>query len=92
MIKAKGVRNGKQLEVVYDNGKFTYNGKRDFRLDKDMEYELSLCHAMGGTYFPKRNEMRNIYNVMQNHFFDYNADVETDEEIEPLEHEEGRIY
>lgn len=92
MIKATGKKDGEKMTVEYDNGKFLFNGIDDVYYTDELEYELSLTHAVGGTYFPQKDEPLNILNVLENYFFDEHADVETDEQIEEMESEYGRIY
>lgn len=92
MIKAKGVRNGKPMEVIYKDGEFTFNGKFNSALEMEMGFELLQCHPVGGTYYPQESDLLNIYNTMQNHFFDYNAEMETDEDIPQIEGEDGVVY
>ena len=93
MIKATGIRGGKPLEVVYTNEHgVLFNGEYDELLLFGLDFELSMCHAVGGTYFPKRDSTLNILNTLQNYYFDYNADVWTDEEIEEIPSVKEVIY
>lgn len=92
MIKARGVKNGRSIEVEYKDNKVYFNGVEDSFLTDEVEYELSLIHAVGGTYFPQKYEPVNAINVLRNHFFDGIGEVETDEEVRQLESEYERVY
>ena len=93
MIKAVGVKNGKKVEVVYDNEQFTFNGKSDWMLEEDIRYAMSLGHPIGGTFYPEdENDPRNIFNVLANWFFDVTVIPETDEDLPTIPYEEGFVY
>lgn len=82
MIKAKGVRGGVPLEVVYTNDRsFLFNGEINEILQYGLDYALSMCFAVGGFYFPHKDSTLNVYNTLQNHYFDGEAELWTDEDV-----------
>lgn len=92
MITAVGERNGKEMEVLVTNNRsFFFDDKENIELERELKDELNMRHSMG-CFFPERDSVLNYINVLQNYFFDYNALVRTDEEVEELEHEDGRVY
>ena len=84
MIKAKGVKNGKSMTVIYDGCEYTFNGKTDYGLEAEIVVELTELHPIGGTYHPKdENEPLNIMNIIGNYFFDVpSLDIKVDEPAE----------
>ena len=94
MIKATGRRDDNDLIVEYNSGKmeFLFNGERNYDYWRVLDYELSMCHALGGTFFPTRDDIRNVYNVLQNYFFDDEPQMETDEVIPEIPFVKGRVY
>lgn len=95
VIEANGKRDGKELALRYDNGVFTFNGKRDSRLEEEIQWELSRCHIFAGTYAIDEKSDLNLINVIRNHFFDRNVEVKVSGakiEGEEFDWVEGRIY
>lgn len=92
MIKATGNKNGRRLTVEYNEGRFAFNGKEDYRLEAELMIMLEERYPIGGTYYAE-NAMDdlNIINVLSNRFFDRTVDVESDTR-EELPREEGDIY
>jgi len=91
MIKATGKKDGEEMTVEYVNGHFLFNGKEDVYYDEEIEYEMSMTHAIGGTFFPQKHDLLNVVNVLREYFFDAPADIETDEEIPEIP-DDGRVY
>ena len=92
MIKAEGTKNGRQLRVEYVDGTYLFNGKVDFLYETEIEYELSKRHTVGGTYYPNRNDVLNVLNVIENWFFDRNVEAEVIGEEIPEIPNEGKVY
>ena len=93
MIYADGVKDGQNILVGYYEGKFLFNGNRNDLLELEMKELLRRRYSIGGTFYPKVNDIRNIINVIENHFFDLpvNAEV-TGETVEDIPCESGRVY
>ena len=93
-IKATGQHSGKKLTVEYADGIFLFDGKRDVFYEDEIRYQLDRRPPFGGTYYPEKDGNLNIYNVIQNHFFDRTPvlDVLEDADFEEMESVPGRIY
>lgn len=93
MIKARGIKDGKKVEVIYNNKRFTFNGKESDEYESLIGMELRMFHPIGGTYFAEDEyEPLNIAEVLRCYFFDKpTLDIESDEE-QMLEAEEGVVY
>lgn len=93
MIKARGRKDGKMIEVVYNENEFTFNGKWSLSYEASIIVELNRFHPIGGTYYAQDPyEPLNIIEVLRNHFFDKpTLDIESDTD-QMLDSEEGHIY
>lgn len=82
MIKAKGKKDGKNLSVEYNNGKFTFNGKADDILNAELDILLKSGLPIFGTYISDDTQDEiNIVGKLREYFFDNEADVKSDPEI-----------
>ena len=82
MIKADAKKNGKNLIVEYENGKFTFNGKEDESLETELRILLKAKLPIFGTYIAKdAMEELNIIGTLGEYFFDKGTIVESDPEI-----------
>lgn len=93
IAKAVGKKDGKNLKVEYNDGKFLFDGLENILYESEMKFELGRRHPFGGTYFPDKDSDLNIINVIENYFFDFNTHVDfEDADIDEIESEAGRIY
>lgn len=93
MITATGKYSGEKMKVQYENGKCTFNGKKDNILKMILDIELRERHSIAGTFYPEVDSNLNVYNVLQYYFFDDEPVIEVkDEEIEEMPCEEGVVY
>lgn len=98
-IRAKGTKDGKKLSVEIESREsgdfsFLFNGKRDSRLQIDIEVLMLGSVKMGGTYFPETDEEK-LYAIMSGYFFDRAPDELYEEGIKfgmEAETEEGVVY
>ena len=91
-IRAKGKKDGKTLEVYVKESEFLFNGEKDNFMEKILDIELRQKPIFAGTYAPEdAYEDINIYNVLQNYFFDKLDFIEA-EGIKTMESEAGKIY
>lgn len=96
-IIANGKKGRVDMEVVYADGKFLFNGNESFSYDLEMRYLLSERYPIGGTFYPDEKDVRNIINVLRYFFFDHvisNDDIKVYGEVEPIPQEagEGGVY
>lgn len=94
ILRAHGIKNGEKLEVEYNNGNFLFNGGESPLMNEEIQNLLRQRHAVGGTFFPDVKSDLNIINVVENWFFDkpVRAIEVSEENIETMESETGRIY
>ena len=92
MIKAKGIKNGKETTVIFQSGDFMFNGEADYSLEAEIRLKMEDRPAYGGTYYPEVGSNANILAVLQNGFFDRpTLDLESDEPVE-LPDEGKEVY
>lgn len=97
-IKAKGLRWGKELEVIATQEEstkitVTFNGMQDEWLKKALDLESETAPPMGGTYWPERGTMLAYYNLFQNTaYFDELESLEITGDIGTIPCEPGTIY
>lgn len=90
MIKAEGKKGGKRLVVVFDDGKYTFNGKEDKGLEMELIALLKTEIPTFGTYCSTNaDDETNIIGKLREHFFDGYADVTSD--FKP-EWADGEVY
>lgn len=94
MITATGKVDGKLVKVVYDDGRFTFNGEIDEFYRDLMQIRLEHRYPIGGTYYTDDPmDVLNIMNVLRYHFFDRSTEIDIqDETIPEMPYEEGVIY
>lgn len=93
MLKAKGIKNGKKLTVVYHNKEFAYSTGDNPIYDLVLKGELSMRHVFGGTYYPDDDyDILNVINVLANYFFDEPTNDISGDEYTTLLNEEGCVY
>lgn len=92
MIIAEGTKNGKRVKIKYGEGIFFFNGKVNYFYQEKINYELSKRHPIGGTYYPEKESILNVLNVIENWFFDRPVNAEViDEDIQEIP-SEGKVY
>lgn len=92
MIKAEGIKDNEKLVVVYEDGKYTFNGKEDKLLEGELKTVLRMDIPVLGTYCSTDPEDElNIIGKLQEHFFDAYAVVTSDKEIKP-DWNKGEVY
>ena len=94
-ITAKGVLEGREISALCTGG----NGRYQICLNNCDESHKTMVleslrqeHAVGGTYWPKKNTMLHVYNTLQNYTFDKLIEIECDGELEEIPGEEGVVY
>lgn len=87
-LKAKGKRNGVNIEIKVIEGNTFVDGD----LDDTFDFKLHEQHLMAGTYLAEPKSMLNIFNNLQHHFFDGPVEVEINGELEEIPYEDNRIY
>lgn len=97
ILRAKGKKNGEVVSVVCkcQDGKkpvILFNGERNWYYELHFTAELEDCHVMGGTYCPKENEPLNVYNVLENYFFDSSVKVQVEGKMPTIPYRKGMIY
>lgn len=93
MIKAKGTIGNDTFTVIWSKKDgFLVNGKTDSFIEYNIRFEMEKRHSIGGVFFPEKNDVKNVLNVLQYYTFDKLLELENDENIEPMESVEGRIY
>lgn len=98
-IKAIGIREGKKMTVeIVDRGEddysVTFNGKKDARLNVEIDVTLLGPVKTGGTYYPT-TLCEKLCAIMEGYFFDRGPDELYAEGITfhmPEETEEGVVY
>ena len=91
-IIAKGVKDGKPLTVVWEDGDMYFNVDQDYFLQDELERLLEKPRAVGGTYHPPKDSPMNAWNILKQYFFDSPVEVEIDGDIGEIPYEEGVIY
>lgn len=92
-ITATGKKDGKIVKLVYEDGEFTFNGRHKTIYEQEIEWHRKAGHPVGEAYFPPKDSLLNLINVIENYFFDRNTVAEvTGVDIEPMESIEGRVY
>lgn len=93
MVKARGIKDGKKMEVAYNGHQFTFNGELNAKYASQVMYHMRCKHPIGGTYHAKNyDDEINIINVLRRWFFDkQTSDIESDCTF-TLPYEEGVIY
>ena len=97
ILRAKGKKYGKVISVVCkcQDGKkpiFCFNGKENKYCEQLVFKKLKERYPVGGTYYPEENETLNVYNVLENYFFDVRVKVKVEGDMPTLPYEEGVIY
>lgn len=97
ILRAKGKKDGRDVSVVckcQDRKKpvFLFNGERNECYEIFISADLRERHPMGGTYYPEENETLNVYNVLENYFFDARVKVKVEGKMPTIPCEEGVIY
>lgn len=93
MIKAKGTKNGKGVELVADkkHGEwyFTFNGQTDADLEEELLEKMQEAHPFAGMRYPENEEQR-LASVVEGFFFDVSPDsMYVSFELEETPDEEG---
>lgn len=96
-IFAAGILKGVYTEVTVTlkDGKINISGRGMDNTELQIRFDQlnSLPCPIGGTYFPEKDSLLNIYNLLANYFFDSQVEPDVLEgEIEQLPYEEGRVY
>lgn len=93
LITAKGYLDKKHIEVAYDSQKdeFYFDKIPDAVYSEKIRFEMSRFHPIGGTFVVENEKnVRNVINVLSNHFFDKpTLDITCSEEIEPIPQDGG---
>lgn len=92
-IVARGIKDGKNMTVIYDGNVFRFNGEENGMYQMDIEIEMSAKHIVAGTYaVENENDPINIANVLREYFFDKpTLDVRCSDDIQ-LDYKDGVIY
>ena len=96
-IFAAGIFEGTYTEVtaVLKSGEIsiTQEGVVNPNLQAYFDYLNSRSYPVGGTYFPLKNSLLSLYNLLANYFFDSQTEpIVLEGELEQLPYEEGIIY
>lgn len=94
-VVANGIKNSRHMEVVYDNGVYTFNDTKRNGYEAELKDMLSMRYPIGGTYCPDKDDVKNLINVLSNYFFDERTDdivIEGNVEPLPLEAGEDGVY
>ena len=93
MIAVTGIKNGKRLEAVHSEGRFTFNGKKNSEYESEILEALKERYPVGGTYYVEsENDTANIANVLCNYFFDSpTLEIKSDEDYN-IPYEKGMVY
>lgn len=97
VFRVKGKKYGKVFDVACkcQDGKkpiFYFNGEKNKYCEQLIFEELKERYPVGGTYYPEENETLNVYNVLENYFFDTRVKVTIEGDMPTLPYEEGVIY
>lgn len=93
MIKAKGIKNGKRIELEANKKRgewyFTFNGQFDAVLEEELLEKMSEAHPFAGMRYPENEEQR-LASVVEGFFFDVSPDsVYVSFDLEKTPDEEG---
>lgn len=95
-ITANGIKDGNELEVKYENGNFLFNEEQSFTYETEIRHRMSERYAIGGTFYvDEDDDVRNIVNVLREHFFDKTTlDIRTSDPVEdiPIDAGKGGVY
>lgn len=88
-ISATGKHSGEYLHIVVEDGKtFVDDEESDI-----YDYLLKeVVHSIGGTYYPEKGSMLNIYNNLQFNFFEDRPKIKVDGDIGEIPSSEDVIY
>ena len=92
MIKAEGIKDRHKMTVIYEDGKYTFNGKENEIYKAQMDVLLSSELPIFGTYISTDpSEELNIVGKLATYFFDKYTYVTSDHDIQG-EWEKGEVY
>lgn len=87
-ILAKGTKFGKKIRIEVKNKTILINNKSEGIMHNILKAELNQMPVFDGTYIPQDPfEDVNIYNVLQNYFFDKKPEI-TANSITPIPNDE----
>lgn len=90
-ITAIGELYGNIITVTVEDLKILYNGEENLLLEVHMEKCIENELAVGGTYYPTKDEMLCYYNVLSNNFFNKLISIEVEGELETIPND-GEVY
>ncbi|MEF9917688.1 MAG: hypothetical protein RR310_07250 [Eubacterium sp.] len=91
-IVAKGKVRNKNMIVICEDMKFTFDGKENRALEQLILDESESVPPIGGTFYPEKNTMLAVKSVLENIFFDELLDVDVTGDIGTIPYEENIIY
>lgn len=71
---------------------FLFDGEKNSFEEKNVRSLMRQQKPFGGTYYPPVNSALNVYNVLENYYFDRLLSIECDGELEEMPSVEGRVY
>ena len=95
-IVASGILYGLKEKVecnIYGTKiSFAFNGQKEPLKEREFQKIMKKQNPIGGTYYPPVNSALNVYNVLENYYFDKLISIECDEPLDEIPFEDGRIY